>query len=288
VGTSTTTSYVFANLTPGTTYTVGVRAVDGRGNRSETITSTFYVPADGVMYKYYELVNPPSSLATIDFSVAPTKTGVVNNFAISVRSRNDQFAFSFDGFIQIDEVGTYTFYTSSDDGSRLYINGVLVVENDGLHGTIEKSGIYTFNAIGRYPIKVTFFENGGGEVLQVSYDPTGSAPKQAIPNNKLFLIGDSSSSSARISQDASIPENDEVIINSTGVAVYPNPFSDRINVSKGSLQSNEIRIFDHMGMLVKTIEVKSTMETSIELQDLPRGIYYMSIGTTKIRLLKKE
>ena len=289
VGTTTTTSYQLSNLLPGTSYTVGLQAVDGRGNRSGLTTTTFYVATEGLLYKYYELLSAPSSLAIIDFSTAPTKTGVVNNFEINVRSRNDQFAFSFDGFIQIDEVGTYTFFTASDDGSRLYIDGVMVVDNDGLHGTIEKSGNYTFNTIGRYPIKVTFFENGGGEVLQVSYDPVGIASKQLIPAGKLFLIGDTNSSSARLSKnvDVSMSESEKEIITTSEVTVYPNPFSDRISVSKGSLEAGEIKIYDHMGQLVKTIEVR-TMETSIELYDLPGGIYYMSIGTTKVRLLKKE
>lgn len=285
---TTTNSYSLTNLVAGSTYRVGVRAVDGRGNRSTSTTIVFSVASGGLNYKYYEPTISLTSLATFDFSVAPTKTGVVNNFDISVRNRNDKFVFSFDGFIQIDVVGTYTFFTSSDDGSRLYINGVMVVDNDGLHATVEKSGNYAFTTIGKHPIKVTFFEGGGGEVLKVSYDPAGSAAKQVIPAATLFLMGDSKSSSARLSQDESITESDKEVTNSE-VEVYPNPFSDRITVSNGSVREGEIiRIYNQMGLLVKTVETQQTEDTTIELQYLPKGIYYLMVGDTKIRMLKRE
>lgn len=288
-GTSTTTSFSLINLVPGTMYTVGVRAVDGRGNRSELITTTLYIPTEGVTYKYYEPTVALSSLATFDFNATPTKTGVTNNFTISVRNRNDQFVFSFDGFLQIDQTGTYTFFTSSDDGSRLYINDVMVVDNDGLHGTQERSGTYTFSSTGRYPIKVTFFENGGGEVLQVSYQLAPSIAKQLIPSNKLFLIGNTSESSARVTQDVAAVAGDVAKEEASGVSVYPNPFTDKISVSKGALQGEEIRIYNHTGLLIKKIESSNlNADESIELEDLPKGIYYLSIGATKIRLLKKE
>jgi predicted esterase len=293
-GTSTTTSYALVNLLPGTLYTVGVRAVDGRGNRSETTTITFNVPDSGVAYKYYETPVGLSNLATYDFTTVPTKSGVVNNFDISIRNRNDQFVFSFDGFIQIDEIGTYSFFTSSDDGSRLFIDGVMVVDNDGLHGTQERTGTYTFASTGRYPIRVIFFENGGGEVLQVSYDPPGTAAKQLIPSNKLFLIGNAGSSSARMREDEAIAESEieEETSNkedSYQVAVYPNPFTDRITVAKGSLQGKEIKVYNHTGLLIKLIEPSMVGDdATIELKDLPKGIYYLSIGETKVRLLKKD
>jgi len=48
--------------------------------------------------------------------------------------RKNNFGHSFSGYLQIDKDGTYEFQTSSDDGSRLFIDGFPVVDNDGLHG----------------------------------------------------------------------------------------------------------------------------------------------------------
>jgi predicted esterase len=288
MGTTTSNSYLFANLLPGTTYVAGVRAVDGRGNRSAMVTVTFYVSDVGVMYKYFEPATALSSLAGFDFSVLPKKSGVTANFDISVRARSDNFVFSFDGFIQIDLIGTYSFFTNSDDGSRLYINNNLVVDNDGLHSTTERTGTFAFTSIGRFPIKVIFFENGGGEVLQVSYDPPGIAAKQLIPNNKLFLKGDPIAiSSVRTTADVSLDETEDV--EKAKVTAYPNPFIDQITVSRGSTEAREVRLYDHTGKIVKTIGfADGASEANMELRDMPKGIYFISVGNTRIRVLKKE
>lgn len=137
---------------------------------------------NGLNYAYYEESNM-SQLP--DFSaLTPVKTGTVANFDLSDRDRNDDFAFMFTGYIDIASAGQYTFYTSSDDGSKLYIDGAMVVDNDGLHSNREESGSLTLTE-GYHEIKVTFFERGGQEVLQVKYEGPG-AVKQLIPNNRLF------------------------------------------------------------------------------------------------------
>jgi signal transduction histidine kinase len=50
------------------------------------------------------------------------KTGVATNFDASLRSREDQIGLKFTGFIEVPRDGLYTFYTRSDDGSRLFID----------------------------------------------------------------------------------------------------------------------------------------------------------------------
>ena len=89
--------------------------------------------------------------------------------------------------IDIETGGTYTFYTTSDDGSQLFINGTLVVDNDGLHPPEEQSGTINLSA-GLHDIDVTFFEKQGGVALIVSYAGPG-VPKQAIPAAVLFQPG---------------------------------------------------------------------------------------------------
>jgi hypothetical protein len=97
---------------------------------------------------------------------------------------SDSFGIRYSGFIQIDTPGTYTFYTTSDDGSKLFINGTEVVDNDGLHGSQERSGNISLTA-GLHGITVLFFENGGGETLTVQYQGP-SISKQQIPFSKLY------------------------------------------------------------------------------------------------------
>lgn len=135
----------------------------------------------GLNYEYYEgqWRNLP------DFSnITANKKGTTSNFELSERKRDDYFAFLFHGFIKIEESGTYTFYTSSDDGSKLYIDNKEVVNNDGRHALAEKSG-QIYLSQGMHPIKVSFFEYKGKENLLVKYAGPGLT-KQLIPDQVLF------------------------------------------------------------------------------------------------------
>ncbi len=66
--------------------------------------------------------------------------------------------------LNITNGGTYTFGTTSDDGSILYIDGAPVVNNDGLHGVVTETGTIDLDP-GTYEITIIFFENGGGDTL---------------------------------------------------------------------------------------------------------------------------
>src|SRR5687768_5803166 len=96
----------------------------------------------------------------------------------------DQFYVRWTGVIRIDAPGDYRFFTTSDDGSRLFIGDRLVVNNGGPHAMIEKSGTITLTA-GTHPIKVEYFQGGGGKGCKVAWQPPGSK-REPIPSSVLF------------------------------------------------------------------------------------------------------
>ena len=123
-------------------------------------------------YDYYE-TGQLSALP--DFStLTPLKSGTVSSFTLDPRTRDDDFAFRYTGTINIATAGLHTFYLSSDDGSRLFIDNVQVVNYDGLHGAGEQSGNVTLTA-GTHNIRVEYFERGGGQSLTVQYAGPGLA-----------------------------------------------------------------------------------------------------------------
>jgi len=65
--------------------------------------------------------------------------------------------------------GPHTFCTVSDDGSWLYLDGALLVNNGGLHGP-RKVCATTSASKGPHTVTVNFFERGGGAVLEVYMD----------------------------------------------------------------------------------------------------------------------
>ena len=81
---------------------------------------------------------------------------------------HDNFAARWTGQLVVRAGGTYKFFTESDDGSKLYINGELVVDNDGLHAPLTKEGTIDLEA-GEYEIKVLFFEHQGSADIRVKY-----------------------------------------------------------------------------------------------------------------------
>ncbi|MBK8564214.1 MAG: DNRLRE domain-containing protein [Saprospiraceae bacterium] len=119
-------------------------------------------------------------------------TGLVSNFDINTLQNTvdpgdtDSYGIRYTGFINIATAGTYTFYTTSDDGSRLFINNTQVVDNDFLQPPTERSGTITLTA-GWHSLGVLFFENGGGESFSVSYEGPSTA-KQALPFSILSSV----------------------------------------------------------------------------------------------------
>ena len=142
-------------------------------------------------YEMWE--NQPSVNALPDFDAlgTPADTGTTTDLVAyiedidPVNDAKDLYYVRFTGYIDIAESGEWTFYTNSDDGSKLYIEGVEIVDNDGDHGPRERSGDVTLSK-GRYAITITFYEDGGGDMLEARYSGPGVA-KTLIPNSVLFL-----------------------------------------------------------------------------------------------------
>jgi alpha-L-fucosidase len=113
-------------------------------------------------------------------------SGTAAGFDLSRRTREVGFALRFRGYVRVPKDGVYTFSIRSDDGSRLWIGDILIVDNDGVHGSREASGPVAL-AGGLHPITVGMFEQSGGSDLAVSYAGPG-LPKQPIPAAALCRV----------------------------------------------------------------------------------------------------
>ncbi len=103
----------------------------------------------------------------------------------------DTFTARWTGKVEPQYSQTYTFYTQTDDGVRLWVNGQLLIDKWIDQGPTEWSGQIALTAGQRYDIRMDFYENGGGATAKLSWS-SASQPKQIIPQNRLYLPGVSS------------------------------------------------------------------------------------------------
>ena len=91
----------------------------------------------------------------------------------TVTSVAEHVALRFRGELEVPEDDVFTFELSSDDGSKLWIDGHLVVDNDGLHSTEAKRGQAPLRR-GNHRIEVGWFNKTGGAGLGLRWGPLGA------------------------------------------------------------------------------------------------------------------
>ena len=132
-------------------------------------------PPATIVYEYYE--GEWNELPNFD-NLTPVLTGQAENFSLGAALQDDNFGFRFTANLAVSQAGNYEFYTTSDDGSQLFIDGQLVVDNDGTHGSREEQGSINLSA-GNHEVVVTYFEKSGGNSLFVEVDGP-SLQKQSL------------------------------------------------------------------------------------------------------------
>ena len=108
----------------------------------------------------------PASTSTASAVVLPKDVG-------------ENIALAFSGSIEVPADDLYRFALTSDDGSKLFVAGQLVVDNDGLHGAVTKTGAIALGK-GLHPIRVLWFNRTGGAELGLSWAAPGQ-PFTALP-----------------------------------------------------------------------------------------------------------
>ena len=139
---------------------------------------------EGLDYESYEQDLP--ELPEFD-RLTPTKTGNVETFTLKVASRKENFALRFRGTLTAPKDGEYRFWTRSDDGSRLSIDGKNIVENGGIHPAQDRDGKVDLTA-GDHAIEVVYFDGGGQTEFKVSWQPPGGK-REEIPASVLTHDG---------------------------------------------------------------------------------------------------
>lgn len=174
-----------------TTTVITAKSFDKAGNASQPVVAYFRIVHNqqpGVkvkFYKGYDWNHLPSFSALSTFKTWYDYEFGLNRSDILAMLGKDSSSFGLilESAIDVKTAGNYTFYISSDDGSRLLVDGKQLIDNDGDHGVIEKNGTVNLST-GKHSITIQYYNGQGGFWLDAWYKGPG-IPKQLIPANVL-------------------------------------------------------------------------------------------------------
>ncbi|MGE4618702.1 MAG: PA14 domain-containing protein [Planctomycetota bacterium] len=98
--------------------------------------------------------------------------GYADKISVAAMPRQDNFGIRFTGEFLVSGKGSYQFSLASDDGSKLWIDERLVVDNDGIHGVVTKNGTVELTS-GWHSIDARMWEHGGGEEIVLKWKGPG-------------------------------------------------------------------------------------------------------------------
>ncbi|MEH2109828.1 PA14 domain-containing protein [Nostoc sp.] len=137
---------------------------------------------DGLKAEYYD---------NIDFTnLKVTRTDPTVNFTWGAGSPDpsigaDTFSARWTGQVEAKYSETYNFYTTSDDGVRLSVNGQQIINKFVDQSATEYSGSIALVAGQKYDIKLEYYDNTYSAVSKLSWSSTSQA-KEIIPQSQLY------------------------------------------------------------------------------------------------------
>ncbi len=249
---TTDTVYVTDPLALNTRYDFSVIAVDVADNEGPEATTWINSHFAGLYYEHSPGAWP--YMDSIDWSV-PEYTGYIDGISLRKKTQEDYFYFRFKGYLFINDAGTYQFRTSSDDGSRLFVNGQRMVNNDGIHEWKTVTGPTVTLQGGAQKFQLDFFDYTTSDTIVVEYKgPDSGGQWQPIPNSAF-------KSSLVVSTE---PGAGEAFI----VNVYPNPaMRQDVNVLVFSRHPGPIRVtlFDQLCKIIEQ-QVGDVMAEGTEIK----------------------
>lgn len=109
-----------------------------------------------------------------------SSSGVAAIPSVQSATREEHVALVFRGVLRVPADGVYSFWLSSDDGSRLQLAGRDLVDNDGLHGSVTVAGELGLRQ-GWHPLRVEWFNAVGGRGLALEWAGPGFARRVLKP-----------------------------------------------------------------------------------------------------------
>jgi hypothetical protein len=175
------------NLVPGSGYTIG-----SSSNASIIIYPTQTPSGTGLTGQYYTNCNTTNYSSPLNFATAnikmtrldPTVDFTWGTTALPFPN-NGYYCVRWTGQVQPQYSEKYFFVANTDDGVKLWINDVLIIDNWAGKSASDLTGTISLQAGVRYNVKMEYFQGTGSAVAHLSWY-SASQPKQIIPTSRLY------------------------------------------------------------------------------------------------------
>ena len=178
-----------------------VVATDDGGVRAEASLTVFVEPwprayAPGLAASYYTFSESLSRMPDVS-GAAVVASGVVDRVVFPKTTSawdgtpaglTDRYAAVYEGALRVRDSGYYTLTLNSDDGSRLWLDGRLVIDHDGAHSMSAKSVALPLSE-GLHDLRIEYFENTGEAGLEFSWTRPDGVREQVSRRNLFHAVG---------------------------------------------------------------------------------------------------
>jgi PA14 domain len=104
-----------------------------------------------------------------------------------LHDRFEWFGIEYNGFFKANKSGEYVFRLLSDDGSKLFIDDKLVIDNDGLHGVYSKTGKIMLDD-SKHAIKIRYFQGPCYQIALQLFASIDNSREEIFPGNNFALF----------------------------------------------------------------------------------------------------
>ncbi|MET0353370.1 MAG: family 16 glycoside hydrolase [Plantibacter flavus] len=146
----------------------------------------------GVTLRTFAMPPGISALCTLKSGTTPNVDKLMPQIDFSTEEDfglEDDFLTHVIANLAVAEAGEHTFRLTSDDGSRLNLDGQVLIDNDGPQDGTSKEATVTLTE-GAHPLFLEHFEGGFGQLLKLEWKTPGSAAFEIIPSSALSTDAD--------------------------------------------------------------------------------------------------
>jgi len=229
-------------------------------------------------------------------------TGTVNVVGLTTSSgaglptRSDGFIVRFYGFINITTAGTYYFGGQADDGIRIKVNNVFVVNSWIESGGDFRSGSINLPA-GVVPIEVMYYENGGGQMVNLQWFINGSwqiVPSTSTATTSTYFAPPAPTYSSGITAAQTTRKNSETTqrLNQNGNEINVDQIGDNNNITirQGVTISgkNRIELYSNGNYNTLNINQGYTTQGSVAGGDANNHYLYLNVIGNNNSITKQQ